>query len=230
MKPRVLLENKQLEVTLTRLCYQLIEVHNDFSNTVIIGLQPRGIYLAHRIQKLLEGILKKVEESWRSVDFTVIPHKDSKDVFILGGTDEIQQLLDDSNINISTIASSRHVGPIKPKVDDWSKNLELFGKTLDSWLNCQRSWLYLESIFSAPDIQRQLPSEAKMFMTVDKSWKDIMRKTNKIPAAMRAGIQPGLYETFQQNNILLDQIMKCLEAYLESKRLVFPRFFFLSDD
>ena len=59
MKPRVLLENKQLEVTLTRLCYQLIEVHNDFSNTVIIGLQPRGIYLAHRIQKLLEGILKK---------------------------------------------------------------------------------------------------------------------------------------------------------------------------
>ncbi len=58
MKPRVLLENKQLEVTLTRLCYQLIEVHNDFSNTVIIGLQPRGIYLAHRIHTLLEGILK----------------------------------------------------------------------------------------------------------------------------------------------------------------------------
>lgn len=59
MKPKVLLENKQLEVTLTRLCYQLIEVHNDFSNSVIIGLQLRGIYLAHRIQKLLEGILKK---------------------------------------------------------------------------------------------------------------------------------------------------------------------------
>lgn len=58
MKPKVLLENKQLEVTLTRLCYQLIEVHNDFSNTVIIGLQPRGIYLAHRIHLLLESILK----------------------------------------------------------------------------------------------------------------------------------------------------------------------------
>ena len=194
---------------------------------------------AERIQEIsgqasseasLEGILKKVEESWRSVDFVVIPHKESKDVFILGGTDEIQQLLDDSNINISTIASSRHVGPIKPKVDEWQKNLELFGKTLDAWLNCQRNWLYLESIFSAPDIARQLPTEAKMFMQVDKTWKDVMRKLNKIPAAMRAGIQPGLYETFQNNNILLDQIMKCLEAYLESKRLVFPRFFFLSND
>ena len=58
MQPKVLLENKQLEVTLTRLFYQLIEVHNDFSQTVIIGLQPRGIYLAHRIQKILESILK----------------------------------------------------------------------------------------------------------------------------------------------------------------------------
>lgn len=59
MKPKVLLENKQLDVTLTRLCYQLIEVHHDFSESVIIGLQPRGIYLAHRIQKILENILKK---------------------------------------------------------------------------------------------------------------------------------------------------------------------------
>lgn len=59
MKPRVLLENKQLDVTLTRLCYQLIEVHTNFSKSVIIGLQPRGIYLARRIQKLLQEILDK---------------------------------------------------------------------------------------------------------------------------------------------------------------------------
>lgn len=61
----------------------------------------------------LESILKKVEDSWKTLDFIVLPHKDTKDVFILGGTDDIQQNLDDSNINISTIASSRHVGPIK---------------------------------------------------------------------------------------------------------------------
>ena len=60
----------------------------------------------------------------------MLQHKDSKDVFILGGTDEIQQLLDDSNINVATIASSRHVGPIKSKVDEWVKQLDLFGKTL----------------------------------------------------------------------------------------------------
>lgn len=62
----------------------------------------------------------------------MLSHRDSKDVFILGGTDEIQALLDDSQVNISTIASSRHVGPIRPKVDEWVKQLALFSQTLVS--------------------------------------------------------------------------------------------------
>lgn len=61
----------------------------------------------------------------------------------------------------------------------------------DEWMTCQRNWLYLESIFSAPDIQRQLPAEAKMFLTVDKSWKEVMRKVHRLPNALRAATQPG---------------------------------------
>ncbi|XP_075463117.1 dynein axonemal heavy chain 6 isoform X2 [Ascaphus truei] len=178
----------------------------------------------------LEAILKKVEDSWKATEFTTVMHRDSKDVFILGGTDDIQVLLDDSTINTSTVASSRYVGPIKPRVDEWQRQLSLFNQTLDEWLTCQRNWLYLESIFSAPDIQRQLPAEAKMFLQVDKSWKEIMRKVNRLPNALRAATQPGLLESFQNNNALLDQIQKCLEAYLESKRVIFPRFYFLSND
>ena len=88
---------------------------------------------------------------------------------------------------------------------------------------CQQSWIYLEAIFSAPDIQRQLPNEAKMFLVVDKSWKDIMRKTNKIPLALPIMTDPSVLETMKNNNILLEKITKCLEAYLEVKRVAFPR-------
>lgn len=145
----------------------------------------------------LETILKKVEDSWKTTEFVVLPHRDTKDVFILGGTDDIQVLLDDSTINIATIASSRYVGPLKSRVDDWQKQLALFNQTLEEWLNCQRNWLYLESIFSAPDIQRQLPAEAKMFLQVDKSWKEIMRKVNRLPNALRAATQPGIKQKFK---------------------------------
>ncbi|KAG7222944.1 hypothetical protein INR49_015971 [Caranx melampygus] len=178
----------------------------------------------------VETIITKVEETWKTTDFTVLSHGDSKEVFILGGTDDIQVLLDDSLINVGMVASSRYVAPIKFRVDKLLKQLTLFNQTLDEWLTCQRSWLYLEGIFVAPDIKRQLPAESMMFLEVDKSWKKIMAKVNKMPNALKAATQPDLLETFQHSNVLLDKIQKCLENYLESKRVIFPRFYFLSND
>ena len=40
----------------------------------------------------------QVEDAWESTEFVVLPHRDSKDIFILGGTDDIQVLLDDSQV------------------------------------------------------------------------------------------------------------------------------------
>jgi len=55
MSSKVLLNSKEIEIILHRLACQLIENHNDFSNTVLIGLQPRGIYLAKRLKDLLSN-------------------------------------------------------------------------------------------------------------------------------------------------------------------------------
>uniref|UniRef100_A0A3P8PCE0 AAA+ ATPase domain-containing protein n=1 Tax=Astatotilapia calliptera TaxID=8154 RepID=A0A3P8PCE0_ASTCA len=178
----------------------------------------------------METIITKVEDLWKNTEFTVLSHGDTKDVFILGGTDDIQVLLDDSIISVGAVASSRYVAPIKGRVKKLLTQLILFNQTLEEWLTCQRNWLYLESIFLAPDIKRQLPAESEMFLKVDKSWEEIMAKVNWMPNAFDAATQTGLLETLQQNNALLDEIQKCLEAYLESKRAIFPRFYFLSND
>ncbi len=53
MSQKVLLNNKEVNIILHRLACQLIEKHTDFSETVLIGLQPRGIFLAKRIKQLL---------------------------------------------------------------------------------------------------------------------------------------------------------------------------------
>lgn len=54
MSEKVLLTAKEVTIILHRLACQLIEKHLDFSNTVLIGLQPRGIFLANRIKTILE--------------------------------------------------------------------------------------------------------------------------------------------------------------------------------
>lgn len=59
MEQQVILNKRHIDLTLKRLCYQLIESHNDFSNSIIIGLQPRGIHVATRLKKELEIILGK---------------------------------------------------------------------------------------------------------------------------------------------------------------------------
>jgi pyrimidine operon attenuation protein / uracil phosphoribosyltransferase len=57
MEKQVILDDQQVQLTMNRLAYQLIENHDDFANTVLIGLQPRGIHVLERLKLILEEIL-----------------------------------------------------------------------------------------------------------------------------------------------------------------------------
>lgn len=59
MKQSILLDGPKFQITIQRLCRQLIENHGDFSNAVVIGIQPRGTFLAKRIVKELEQMIGK---------------------------------------------------------------------------------------------------------------------------------------------------------------------------
>lgn len=54
MSQKTLLTSKEVTIILHRLACQLIEKHLDFSNTILIGIQPRGKYLAQRIKSIIE--------------------------------------------------------------------------------------------------------------------------------------------------------------------------------
>ena len=56
MSKKILLNSKDIEIILHRLACQLIENNNDFSNTVLIGLQPRGAFFANRLVDLLQNV------------------------------------------------------------------------------------------------------------------------------------------------------------------------------
>ena len=54
MSQKILLTAKEVNIILHRLACQLIENHLDFSNTILIGIQPRGTFLANRLASILK--------------------------------------------------------------------------------------------------------------------------------------------------------------------------------
>ncbi|TXC76956.1 bifunctional pyr operon transcriptional regulator/uracil phosphoribosyltransferase PyrR [Luteibaculum oceani] len=103
MTPITILNSTQIDLTLKRLARQLIENHNDFSNTAILGLQPRGIYFAKRIVDICSEITgRKIElgslditfhrDDFRRRDSPLQPNKTEID-FLIEGKDVV--LVDD---------------------------------------------------------------------------------------------------------------------------------------
>ena len=70
MSQKVLLNATEVQIALHRLACQLIENHDTFSNTVLIGIQPRGIYLAERLKSILQTEYKIKEIQLGYLDIT----------------------------------------------------------------------------------------------------------------------------------------------------------------
>ena len=74
MRTSVIQGSRAFALTLTRLCYQLIEDHGDLRRTVLLGLQPRGVLLARRLRGELARILGHDDLLYGELDITF--HRD----------------------------------------------------------------------------------------------------------------------------------------------------------
>jgi dynein heavy chain, axonemal len=177
----------------------------------------------------IEQSLAKMTEEWDQMVLQIINYKDTG-TGILKGVDEISAVLDEQITMVQTMMFSAFKGPFEQDIEEWNRKLNLISDVLEVWMNVQRNWLYLQPIFDSADINRQLPTEGKKFATVDKSWRQTLSTAKGDMKVIEFCNNEKLLDRFKDCELLLDQVQKGLSDYLETKRSVFSRFYFLSND
>nr|CAD7395754.1 unnamed protein product [Timema poppensis] len=173
--------------------------------------------------------LKLISENWAEIFVEMEAYKE-KGMYCLKAVDKIFETLEDNQVSLGTMKSTRFVEPFIKQVDYWERTLSTIMEVLEMVLIVQRQYLYLENIFLGEDIRKQLPKESFDFDNLTSDWKEITNRMNRDRNALRATHHPNLWERLNSMNQKLESIQRALEKYLETKRHIFPRFYFISND
>ncbi|XP_018342058.1 PREDICTED: dynein heavy chain 8, axonemal [Trachymyrmex septentrionalis] len=179
----------------------------------------------------IESKLKQTIADWTVINLQFSPFKLRGELLLKGiETMEIIALLEDSLMLISSLLANRYNVPFKKEIQLWQTKLSNTSEILAKWLIVQNLWAYLEAVFIGGDISKQLPTEAKKFNMIDKIWVKLMlRAREKVNAVETCTEDETMSQLLPHLLEQLETCQKSLSGYLETKRVIFPRFCFISD-
>ncbi|XP_063098488.1 dynein axonemal heavy chain 9 isoform X2 [Cavia porcellus] len=190
--------------------------------------EVRGIVDKAVKEMAMEKVLRDLQSTWAGMEFQYEPHPRTH-VPLLKSDEDLTEVLEDNQVQLQNLMTSKHVAFFLEEVSGWQKKLSTADAVISIWFEVQCTWSHLESIFiGSDDIRAQLPEDSKRFEGIDADFKELAYDAQKTPNAVEATNKPGLYEKLEDLQSRLCLCEKALAEYLDTKRLAFPRFYFIS--
>lgn len=191
---------------------------------------------ADEVTEIVDGAAKEskietkvsvITRTWDDLKFTFV---ETKDTWELGALDVVIELVETQSMELMTMLAQKEVEEFKDNVLKWQKTLKTVDSVVEIWVKVQKNWSRLRPIFlESEDIRGQLPDDTKRFEKVDLEWRDLMRDAVENPGVVEASTFEGREEQLNGFNSDIETCEKALNQYLEEKKKIFPRFYFLSN-
>ncbi|KAM6377006.1 LOW QUALITY PROTEIN: dynein axonemal heavy chain 17 [Pluvialis apricaria] len=190
--------------------------------------EVRGIVDKALKESGMEKVLNTLDATWATMLFEHEPHARTG-IMLLKSNEVLIETLEDNQVQLQNLMTSKYLAFFLQEVSGWQQKLSITDSVISIWFEVQRTWSHLESIFiGSEDIRRQLPEDSKNFDAIDQDFKELMADAVKTPNVIEATNKPGLYNELEALQKRLALCEKALAEYLETKRLAFPRFYFVS--
>jgi dynein heavy chain len=176
----------------------------------------------------MEQTLVKLGETWEVVEFESNRHQDT-DVYLISLIEENFEMLEENQLVVQGMMASKYLATFEEAVTKWQKNLSSVSDVLGQMSETQRKWAYLETLFiGSEEVKKELPEDAARFAKIDVDFKAMLKHFKGTPNCVASCEKEGLITELETIAGDLELCEKALADFLEAKRTIFPRFYFVS--
>ncbi|KAG9349499.1 hypothetical protein JZ751_027944, partial [Albula glossodonta] len=197
---------------------QLHRVEEEVKNIVDKAVKEMGI----------EKVLTEINGTWSLMTFSYEKHQITGTP-LLKSDQNLIETLEDNQVQLQNILMSKYVEYFLVQVSTWQRKLMVADLVISIWMDVQRTWAHLQSIFTnSEDIRNQLAQDAMRFQGIHLDFQNLMATVVQTENVIDVTNQTGFLEKLEALQQRLSVCEKALAEYLETKRLSFPRFYFVS--
>ena len=177
--------------------------------------------------------LAEIQTNWDSFEYELKDYPRVPSIKLLEINEDQYGILEENMQQVQTMIRNKYKAFYEDQISKWKVELSEINEVWVALSEAQKTWTFLESLFIGSDeIKKELPNETEEFVKIDQEVKEILKNGNATKNILKFSNMK-----FEDRSLLnwlkdiLGRLSKCekaLNAFMETKRVDFPRFYFMS--